>query len=51
VPVYTIVENILPASAANLASGRFYIMIIAIIVGTIAFAVYFLNRRKQRMPV
>jgi len=50
VPVYTIVENILPASAANLASGRFYIMILAIIVGTIAFAVYFLNRGKQRIP-
>jgi lactate permease len=46
VPVYAMVENILPASAADLALGRFYMLLLAVIICVIASIVYFLNRKK-----
>ena len=44
VPAYKLVETAVPASAADLASGRFYLMLLAALVALIAFFVYRTNK-------
>jgi len=47
VPAYKMVGTAVPVSASDLASGRFYLTLLVLLVCMIAIIVYFTSRSKR----